>query len=92
MKKETLAQVFSCEFQKFLRTAISIEHLWWLFLALYKVRKKKVYTATWQVLFRSYFGPYFPAFGLNTDQDNSEYRYFLRSFVRLQFMSCVQRE
>ena len=27
----------------------------------------------------SYSGPYFPAFGLNTDQDNSEYRHFLRS-------------
>ena len=46
MKKETLAQLFSGEFQKFLTTPISIEHLWWLFLALYKVRKKKVYTAT----------------------------------------------
>ena len=28
---------------------------------------------------RSYFGQYFPAFGLNTDQNNSEYGHFLRS-------------
>ena len=27
----------------------------------------------------SYFGPYFPAFRLNTDQNNSEYGHFLRS-------------
>ena len=26
----------------------------------------------------SYPGPYFPAFGLNTDRNNSEYGYFLR--------------
>ena len=26
----------------------------------------------------SYFGPYFPAFGLNTDQHNYEYGHFLR--------------
>ena len=25
---------------------------------------------------RSYFGPYFPEFGLNTDQNNSEYEHF----------------
>ena len=29
--------------------------------------------------FRSYSGPYFSAFGLNTDQNNSEYGHFLRS-------------
>ena len=27
----------------------------------------------------SYYGPYLPAFGLNTDQKNSEYEHFLRS-------------
>ena len=32
IKKETLAQVFSCEFVKFLRAPISIEHLWLLLL------------------------------------------------------------
>ena len=29
--------------------------------------------------FRSYSVPYFPAFGLNTDQNNSEYGHFLHS-------------
>ena len=28
---------------------------------------------------RNYSGPYFPAFRLNTDQNNSDYGYFLRS-------------
>ena len=28
---------------------------------------------------RSYSGPYFPAFGLNTDQNKSEYGHFLRN-------------
>ena len=28
---------------------------------------------------RSYSGPYFPAIGLNTDQNNTEYGHFLRS-------------
>ena len=27
---------------------------------------------------RSYSGPYFPVFRLNTDQNNSEYRHFAR--------------
>ena len=31
------------------------------------------------VRIRSFSGPYFPAFGLNTDQNNSEYEHFLRS-------------
>ena len=31
----------------------------------------------------SYSGPYFPAFGLNTDQNNSEYGHFLRSVEHL---------
>ena len=28
---------------------------------------------------RNYSGPYYPAFGLNTDQNNSEYGHFLHS-------------
>ena len=31
------------------------------------------------VRFRSYSGLYFPAFRLNTEQNNSEYEHFLRS-------------
>ena len=31
------------------------------------------------VCIQSYSGPYFPAFGLNTDQNNSEYKQFLHS-------------
>ena len=31
------------------------------------------------VRIRSFSGPYFPAFGLNTDETNSEYGHFLRS-------------
>ena len=31
------------------------------------------------VLIRSYSGPYFPALGLNTDQNNSEYGHILGS-------------
>ena len=33
------------------------------------------------VRIRSYSSPYFPAFGLNTDQNNSKYGHFLRSDV-----------
>ena len=32
IKKETLAQVFLCEFCKILRTPFLTEHLWWLLL------------------------------------------------------------
>ena len=32
-----------------------------------------------KIRIRSYSGPYFPGFGLNTDQNNSEYGHFLRS-------------
>ena len=32
IKKETLAQVFSCKFTKFLRTPYFIQHYWWLLL------------------------------------------------------------
>ena len=28
---------------------------------------------------RNYFGPYFPTFGLNIDQNSSEYGHFIRS-------------
>ena len=43
------------------------------------------------VRIRSYSGPYFPAFGLNTDQNNSEYGHFLDSVMenencKLQFL------
>ena len=31
------------------------------------------------VRIRSYSGPYFPAFGLNTDRNNSKYGHFSRS-------------
>ena len=34
------------------------------------------------VRIRSYSGPYFPIFGLNTDQNNSEYEHFSLSVVR----------
>ena len=37
------------------------------------------YHSVKSVRIRSYSGPYSPAFGLNTDQNNSEYRHFLRS-------------
>ena len=37
------------------------------------------------VSIRSYSGPYFPAFGQNTDQNNSEYGHFLRSESCLEF-------
>ena len=33
----------------------------------------------------SYSGMYFPAFGLNRDLNNSEYRYFLRSAIKLGY-------
>ena len=35
------------------------------------------------VRIRGYSGPYFPSFGLNTDQNNPKYVHFLRS-VRIQ--------
>ena len=39
------------------------------------------------VRIRSYSGPYFPAFGLNTDQNNSEYGHFSRSDYFCIFIS-----
>ena len=43
------------------------------------------------ICIRSYSGPYFPTFGLNADQSNSEYGYFLRSGLvsGLNFMSVL---
>ena len=35
----------------------------------------------------SFSGPYFPAFGLNTDQKNSEYEHFSRSASNLEAYS-----
>ena len=32
IQKETLAQVFSCEFYEILKNTFFIEHLWWLLL------------------------------------------------------------
>ena len=37
-EKETLAQVFSCEFCEILRTPFFTEHLWWLLWALKELR------------------------------------------------------
>ena len=36
-----------------------------------------MYHCVKSVRIRGYSGPYFPAFGLNTGQNNSEYRHFL---------------
>ena len=36
------------------------------------------------VRIRSYSGPYFPAFGINTDQNNFEYEHFLHSDMQGQ--------
>ena len=41
--------------------------------------QNKVYHYVKSFRIRSFFGPYFPAFGLNTDQKNSEYRNISRS-------------
>ena len=35
------------------------------------------------VRIQSYSGPYFPEFGLNTDQNNSKYGHFSRSSVEM---------
>ena len=35
IKKETLAQVFSCEFCEIFKNTFFTEHLWWLFLTIY---------------------------------------------------------
>ena len=43
----------------------------------------KVSTAKKVSRIRGYFGPYFPAFGLNTDQNNSKYGHFLRNDLHI---------
>ena len=40
------------------------------------------------VRIRSFLGPYFPAFGLNTDQKNFEYGHFSRSVYVFISMSA----
>ena len=39
----------------------------------------KIFDCVKSVRIRSYTGPFFLTLGLNTDQNKSEYRYFLRS-------------
>ena len=46
----------------------------WVYYKKHCVKKDRI---------RSYSGPYFPAFELNTDQNNSEYGHFSRSEVLL---------
>ena len=41
------------------------------------------------VRIRSYSGPYFPAFGMNTDRNNSEYGHLLHS-EKKQSMSLIK--
>ena len=41
------------------------------------------------VLILSYSSPYFPAFGLNTDQNNSEYGHILRSKIHAIFLKFL---
>ena len=41
------------------------------------------------VRIRSFSGTYFPAFGLNTDQKNSEYGPFLRSEMSDRFLNAL---
>ena len=43
------------------------------------------------VYIRSYFGPYCPAFGLNTDQNYLEYGHFLRSKLFWYLLGYVSR-
>ena len=40
------------------------------------------------VRIRSFSGPYFPTFGLNTDHKNSEYGHFLRGVTSHNFLLC----
>ena len=54
IEKETLAQVFSCEFSKFLRTLFFTEHLQWLLLDSFFLRINfswKFHTFSFTVLF-----------------------------------------
>ena len=47
LKKETLAQVFSCEFCEFSKNTFFTKHLWWLLLS----RTFTFYLVAWRVLF-----------------------------------------
>ena len=46
------------------------------------------YTLRENCPFWSYFGPHFPAFGLNTDQNISEYGHFLLSDIGLKLVNA----
>ena len=39
---------------------------------------------------RNFSGPHFPAFGMNMDQKNSEYRHFSRKNSELQIQALLQ--
>ena len=49
------------------------------FLLVSKIISMKANYCTKSVFIRIHSGPHFPAFGLNTDQNNSKYRHFFRS-------------
>ena len=46
IQKETLAQVFSCEFSEIFKNIFFIEHLWWLILYLTLVNNKNTTSNT----------------------------------------------
>ena len=51
IKKETLAQMFSCEFCEIVKNTFFIEHLWWLFLQLSSEKVwKPPETAIWRCI------------------------------------------
>ena len=111
IKKETLGQVFSCEFCEISKNTFFKEHLraiasvfppltffqinskfsdFWSHICLQLV-KSWHFQSFWifgynicdvhcvkSVQIRSFFGPYFPAFGLNTDQKKLRIRTFFR--------------
>ena len=108
---KTLAQVFSCDFVKFLRTPLFTEHFRWLLLSIqylpilsylryidifavaclgnnehksfnvkilfgeshFFLLKCRVEYCAESVCIPSFSGPYFPAFGLNTERRDTEY-------------------
>ena len=51
IKKETLAQVFSCEFYEISKNTFFIEHLWWLLLRINSLKILyslfSLYARTW---------------------------------------------
>ena len=55
------------------------------------VEKVERYHCVKSVPVRSYSGLYFPAFGLNTDQNNSEYRHFLRGVSQQSLLLDIFR-